>query len=335
MFTLYDVGIPKVRLGPAHDGGYVILDSNFNSKILMGYGVGDNVEFENSFCERYGTKAVCFDHTIDKIPRIGSGVEYVREGISAVDADPLYSLATHIARYAPDQDITLKIDVEGAEWDVLKTADLSRVTQLIIEFHDMHTAPSSIFKKLNNDFYLIHVHGTNFENQPYVYFNRVQKMPRYIECTYVRKDLVPHNNVKIDTSSYPTPLDQTGCKEKPEVTLEFLKPLSHRPISFVVEDSLQIPLLEGFLAPGDEIVSEYTMAKNSKIFLVLKGDYIVPQLILELENIKAPGNYMFPVLSNTDVRMRVRLIIDNSHATYQVNGGTVINNFIKYQNILL
>lgn len=179
-----------IRLGSQNDGGYVILDDSFGSSVVLGYGVSNDCSFENNITERFGIRGYIFDHTIDEPPKnMSDKITFIKEGISDNDDEKdLKSLEYHIRKYVKDSEsIILKMDVEGAEWKSLKNADLSRVSQLIIEFHSMHTADWNLIKRLNQQFYLVNIHGNN--HSPLVKIHE-RMFPEVIECTWVRKDLI-------------------------------------------------------------------------------------------------------------------------------------------------
>jgi hypothetical protein len=180
-----------IRLGRPNDGGYVMLDNSFGSSVILGYGVSDDCSFENDVTERFGIKGYIFDHTVERPPpnMNSSKITFIKEGISDTDNEEnLKSLQYHIDKYAKDTDnIILKMDVEGAEWKSLKNADLSKVTQLIIEIHDMDKADWNLIKKLNDQFFLVNIHGNNYSQMTKI---DGKDFPRVIECTYVRKDLI-------------------------------------------------------------------------------------------------------------------------------------------------
>lgn len=181
-----------IRLGRPNDGGYVMLDNSFGSSVILGYGVSDDCSFENDVTERFGINGYIFDHTVDSPPpnMNKERVNFVKEGISDNDNEEnLKSLEYHIEKYAKDaNNIILKMDVEGAEWKSLKNADLSKVSQLIIEMHDMDTnADWELIKRINDQFYLVNIHGNNHSALTKI---DGKDFPQVIECTWVRKDLI-------------------------------------------------------------------------------------------------------------------------------------------------
>jgi hypothetical protein len=294
-FLPFDVTSGEMkRYGRDEDGGYVIYDDPLGAKHLLGYGVDKDVSFENELTEAWRIKATIFDHTIDEVPMTGSNVTYVKEGIGAVDAYPLFSLENHVKRFVPEgSNFILKMDVEGAEWDVLRTADLSRVSQLIVEFHEPHGEHSDVIQKINEMFYLVHIHGNNCHNQPWMYIDRVHVMPRYIECTYVRKDLVA---VVPSTRKFPTPLDRKCRKDVPELDLNFWEPCD-RPVSFVLEEGTDTTLLKKVMTKEDEIVYKIEDAKWPLKFKLYKNDVFPYEIIMKLAHVP-DGNVVFTEVHN-------------------------------------
>jgi hypothetical protein len=267
------------RYGRAEDGGYVIYDNPLGATHILGYGVDKDVSFENQLTEAWGIKATIFDHTIDEVPLTGPNVTYVKEGIGATDAPPLFSLANHVKRFVPDgSNFVLKMDVEGAEWDVLRRANLSHVSQLIVEFHEPTGDHTDVIQKINEQFYLVHIHGNNCHNQPWMYIDRMHVMPRYLECTYVRKDLV---TAVPSTRKFPTPLDHKCRRDVPELNLNFWEPCA-RPVSFVLEEGTDTTLLKKVMTKEDEIVYKIEDAKWPLKFKMYKDDIFPYELIMKL-----------------------------------------------------
>jgi hypothetical protein len=308
-FLPFDVvGHSKKRYGRDEDGGYVILDAPLGATHILGYGVDKDVSFENQLTEAWNIKAHVFDHTIDAIPPTGAAVEYIKEGIGPKDEDPLYTLETHVSRYVPEgSNFILKMDVEGAEWDVLRTADLSRVSQLIVEFHELQEDHSDVINKINEMFYLVHIHGNNCHNQPWMYIDRVHVMPRYLECTYVRKDLV---TAVPSTQKFPGPLDRKCRKDAPELNLNFWEPCT-RPISFVVEEGTDVTLLKKIMTKEDEIVSKIEDAKWPRKFKLYKNDIFPYEIIMKLAHVP-DGNIVFTEVYNGALFIQcVRVLFPN------------------------
>jgi hypothetical protein len=321
MFQVWNIeGLSKKRFGGEHDGGYVILDSSLGAKHLLGYGVDKDVSFENQVTKEWGIKAHVFDHTITQVPPIGPDVTYISEGIGPKDEAPLFTLANHVKRFVPEgAEYILKMDVEGAEWDVLRTADLSRVTQLILELHELQDDNSEIIKKINEKFFLINIHGNNCHNQPCVYIDRAHKMPRYLECVWVRKDLV--RSTGPSTVPLPHPLDNKCRSDVPDVPYDFIS-RSSPPVSFVVTDSINLQIIKHILTENDEVVPSVDSAKHARIFIIRPGDVFPYEHILAIPNY--PGNMTFYVGYNGLYLQEQRFILRNCGLQFETK--TPINN---------
>lgn len=308
-FRPFDVSLEKKRYGRDSDGGYVILNTSLGATHLLGYGVDTDVSFENELTEAWGIQAHIFDHTIDTIPHTNTSVTYVKEGIGSKDSEPLFTLETHVKRYVPpDANFILKMDVEGAEWDVLRNADLSRVSQLIIEFHELQEDHSDIIQKLNEQFYLVHIHGNNCHNQPWTYIDRVHRMPRYLECTYVRKDLV---TAVPSTQKFPGPLDHKCRPDVPELELNFWEPCD-KPFSFILEEGTDTTFLKKIMTKEDEIVYKIEDATRPRKFILFKNDVFPYEIIMKLENMP-DGNIMFYEVQNGALVLRSVRVLSSSN----------------------
>jgi hypothetical protein len=315
MFRHWDIpGLAKRRYGSEGDGGYVILDAPLGSKHLIGYGVDKDVSFENQLTSSWGIKAHVFDHTIDQTPEVGPNVTYVKEGLGTRDAGELRSLATHVKAYVPKgADYILKIDIEGAEWNVLATADLSRVTQLIVELHDLHEDYSKILKRINKNFYLVHAHGNNCHKQPWVITDRVSKIPRYLECTWVRKNLV--RGAVLSDDALPGPLDIPNDPNTPDMALDFWKRQA-APVSFVAPHHEKY--LRTLMIPGDEVVATEAEARNKFIFILKEFDVFPIQIIMSL--------HMY------DFSLEFPVAINGSFQEYELRYIKKGNEFVKGQS---
>lgn len=94
-------------------------------------------------------------------------------------------------RHLNETNLILKIDVEGAEWDVLKDIDsntLESFSQIAIEMHWLDNASRlneyvKCFKKLSKTHQLVHVHSNNSVGYV-IACNRI--IPSVIECLLVR-----------------------------------------------------------------------------------------------------------------------------------------------------
>ena len=122
-----------------------------------------------------------------------------------------------------DKDIILKLDIEGDEYASLidiSEENLKKIRILVIEFHDLRNLRNDIFlnlfdkviNKLNNYFYVCHLHINNI--------SKIKKIgdylvPDMIEMTFIRKNRVKNFSSKF--SILPHKLDSktvNSVKEK-------------------------------------------------------------------------------------------------------------------------
>lgn len=202
-----------IRVGGPHDGGYVMAD-DFAVSGAISIGVGPDVSWDQDVARR-GVPVVMFDPTIKRPPDRVAGSRFYRVGISGTPQGtnfrPLADLVA-MAGFSRQEDLLLKIDVEGAEWaslSGLSKSDLQQFRQIAIEFHGLSALKStstsdSLFKALNilaSGHLPIHVHANNYSRL--VRFNRYW-FPDAIEVTYLRKDVA---GSELSPAKLPSELD--------------------------------------------------------------------------------------------------------------------------------
>ncbi len=206
---VYDCDLNKTRFGNKHDGGYVALYEICKMvKEVYTFGVGDDIGFEIDFLQSFpNTKMKFFDPTINNLPA-NSDKRMQFHKYSVVRAYDELATASNNS--------LLKMDIEWNEWEaffLLSNDILNKFSQIIVEFHVVHTevrkglSPyfgllyQNIFdkvndelfdsyyetlKKLNNLFYIFHIHPNN--SLPKVEVDGY-KFPPLIELSFIRKDL--------------------------------------------------------------------------------------------------------------------------------------------------
>ena len=134
----------RIRIGSEGDGGYVLLDRRLEDiEAVYSYGVENNSDFELMFCKKYNAIARLFDHTVDEPPFKKDFFYFKKEGVGSKKTEHLNTIENHIKQYGDrNKKLILKMDVEGAEWDVLfhtPNAILELFDQIIIEIHNLHS----------------------------------------------------------------------------------------------------------------------------------------------------------------------------------------------------
>ena len=224
--------IHLVRIGADHDGGYVMAD-DFNVGGAISIGVGPDVSWDQAIAAK-GIPVAMFDPTIRRPPAFVPASRFFRLGLGSqhqARMEPLAQLV-HRGSNRADQDLLLKVDVEGAEYEGLGEAGqdlLGRFRQIVVELHDLSQLqlPSKrnlvlrTLSMLNESHVPVHVHANNYDEvclfDSYWFANA-------IEVTYVRRDLLQgtHHVDRIH-SEYDHPCDPRVS----EISLEGLRTLDH------------------------------------------------------------------------------------------------------------
>jgi FkbM family methyltransferase len=166
-----DINVPVIK-----DGGWWFTPEGLGSdSIVYSLGVGDDIEFDISLIEKYGVRVHAFDPTPSSIDMLdgrdlpqqfefhpwavtaadGSLTFYPRLKKDGTKSDvmytmiaedetredaievPAYSLSTISEKLGHQQIDLMKMDIEGAEYEVLDglLASPIKPTQLLVEFH--------------------------------------------------------------------------------------------------------------------------------------------------------------------------------------------------------
>lgn len=134
-----------IRIGALRDGGYVLPSDCFDADALFSPGVGLNSSFELEFARR-GVPCFLIDASVRE-PRQGhEKFSFQPLYLGAKTAGAVISLDDWLSRENHDKStsLVLQIDIEGAEWDVLKNIDPQTLAQfkiITIELHNLHEAP--------------------------------------------------------------------------------------------------------------------------------------------------------------------------------------------------
>ena len=183
-----------VRFGKKHDGGYVLLDDFDSSMNVYSFGISNDVSFEKDLANR-GLTIFMYDHTIGELPEYHENFCYRKIGISHIDEieHRKLSLKTLLEENGDigNNNLILKMDVEGAEWDVIMNTSSEiwkQFKQMTFEFHRVEdlSNPNILpaLQKLNRTHQIVWVHGNNYG---YVGKAGDIEIPAYLELTYLNK----------------------------------------------------------------------------------------------------------------------------------------------------
>jgi len=164
-----------VRMGNAHDGGYVMLDDFRPGGIAYSFGINDDVTWDRDMADR-GYEVFMYDHTIDSLPEEHPAFHFQHKGIAGAAEPPDLDTLEHYVEenhHAGQRHMILKMDVEGAEWKSLLACPaevLQSFDQIVLELHDMvmhedEDEMLAMLVKLNRTHAVIHLHANNWGNE--------------------------------------------------------------------------------------------------------------------------------------------------------------------------
>ena len=217
-----------VRKGGQRDGGYVMADFRLEGTVAYSLGIGNDVSWDLDMASA-GCTVFQYDHTIERLPAEHANFRWFRLGIAAGRGeDPLMrTLDEAIVEngHQDRDDMVLKIDIEGYEWNLLAEMSpetLGRFTQIVGEFHDMPTMivdPDkarrmlAALEKLDRQFALIHMHANNWASAAIV---GGITLPSHLELTFLRRD---RHSFSRTTRKFPGEFDHACIPGLPEYAL--------------------------------------------------------------------------------------------------------------------
>ena len=185
------------HFGADEDGGYFLAFPFGISTEVVSVGLGDNITFDFEISP-YVNRIHMWDHTIAPPGEIPVNSIYYPKGLGPKTFGDFISLEEMFDNLDQESRIILKIDIEGAEWEILNSLSrsvLDRVDQIVIEFHGLFEVVRNQVKfesalrtlrLVSSDFYTINVNPNNWGNAQVLHGIT---FPDVIEVSYLRKDL--------------------------------------------------------------------------------------------------------------------------------------------------
>lgn len=200
-----DLKCATVRIGSGYGGWNVISENIRPECVVYSFGVGEDASFDVGMIQKFGVKIHAFDPTpksIEWVKRQGFPTAFVMHeyGIASFDgtvrfnppekADqvshtlldkpstearaivvPVKKLTTIMKELGHDKIDILKMDIEGAEYDVLEDLLKSEIrpAQLLVEFHHrfpnvgVEKSKAAISRLRSSGYRLVSVSSTNEE----------------------------------------------------------------------------------------------------------------------------------------------------------------------------
>jgi len=222
----------KRRLGRLEDGGYVVWVEPAQTTlcdVAWSYGVDTDISFERQLAAN--AVVHLFDHTVACLPSWHPNFIFHREALSdKVLPGVAGTLNSHfnLLNAASDQRLLLKMDVEGAEYSALLSADdgvISRIDQLCLELHWLlrpdrggsFELKALALERIQKHFVLLHAHGNNYGDIGYC---DGCELPDVLEVLYVNRRLLGDEDLQPNSRPLPDPqLDAQNCAFVPDVAL--------------------------------------------------------------------------------------------------------------------
>lgn len=230
--------IELIRIGRDGDGGYLSpIAALKESQALFGYGVKDDISFEENYSEKFNKPSFGFDCSTETIEVKNTLTSFISEclGTDKFLYNPYNSLKISTFNEQiknlnlDNKKIFIKMDIEGAEYEtfseILKNS--SNITGIVMELHlgreipDQYNKAITLLSSINKDFYLLNVHGNNCGWESFVTKNSKGKIPKLLELTYINKNLVTNASLAED-QTHPSKLDMPNCKHKQDFNFEII-----------------------------------------------------------------------------------------------------------------
>jgi len=212
-------------VGSSGDGGYVIMgDQHYTG--LVSLGISDNNDFEVDLNADYTEQ---YDYSIDKPPKDVKNSNFYKTMVKTND-----DLVLDFEKLG--EHIFLKMDIEGSEWGLIPTMNLTKFEQICIEFHFLDG--SVTFKRDKDECFefiydplkkntlqhilkthtITHVHGNNYSGLLNILNdkNYIQNFPIVIEVTFIRNDTT---DFFLKKTQYPTEHDAPNFSKLPDLDL--------------------------------------------------------------------------------------------------------------------
>ena len=194
-------GLKMIRLGPDGDGGYIVPDLMDGIALCFSPGVDYHWGFESDLWDKFKIPSVMCDGSLERPKSLAPQHKYEKTWIAKRTRIGRIRLHDWVDKYssAVTGDLILQMDIEGAEYDVLRTTPQNTLRSfriIVVEFHGFQTMQYLVdymfkmypaIRKLHRDFTCVHLHPNNCS--PTFSITGVP-IPMVFEATFLRRDLL-------------------------------------------------------------------------------------------------------------------------------------------------
>jgi hypothetical protein len=213
-----------VRIGSEHDGGYLVPEDFDGIRACFSPGVATSADFELAMANM-GIPCYLADYSVLAPPVQHPLFDFEKTFLGDRSEGVYTTLGDWMSRKDVGAgDCILQMDIEGSEYDVIiesTQATLRQFRIIVVEFHNLESLYdklglrliSSCFRKLLQDFEIVHIHPNN--TFPPIRCAAYEVVPM-IEVTFLRRDRVAGARPGIEI---PHPLDAAADPSLPDFPL--------------------------------------------------------------------------------------------------------------------
>lgn len=231
--TPWSGGPSLVRVGGEFDGGYLVPDDFLGVCTLLSPGVAATWEFERELGDLFGIRSEMIDGSVDAPPGLTDLQKFQRKWLTTKNGTDRLTLDAWVRQSREDAsgDLALQMDIEGAEFKVLRSCSLETLRHFrwaVVEFHGLERMASSLMlstnilpalRRMDQVFHPVHIHPNNCCGLVNI---RGLTVPKVLEVTYLRRDRFEDG---APTGAYPHPLDRSCVADQPPLELPHGWPL--------------------------------------------------------------------------------------------------------------
>jgi len=218
---------PLIRIGSAHDGGYLVPDDLGGISACFSPGVEMNSSFELDLLQKTGIGSHLADYSVDGPPANFQPKSFIKKFLGPNNNPIHITLETWVksqAEYQLEHDFLLQMDIEGGEYLTLLATPqevLRRFRIIVLEIHYIEcwahplflNTVEAMFEKILADFYVVHNHPNN--HGALLNLNGFMA-PQFFEITLLRRDRSPALGY---CREFPHPLDNACYQRREELVL--------------------------------------------------------------------------------------------------------------------